>query len=87
MLRTLFTPRLGLLSQARLTTTLQPARLYSNGEGDLTEEEEVETYEYETVNGKRLRKNNHGQFIVTMFEGDGIGPEISRSVRKIFKAA
>ena len=32
------------------------------------------------INGKRFRKKANGNFIVTLFKGDGIGPEISKSV-------
>ncbi|KAI7892031.1 isocitrate dehydrogenase, NAD-dependent [Mucor mucedo] len=32
-------------------------------------------------------KNDNGNYLVTLIPGDGIGPEISRSVKKIFAAA
>lgn len=34
-----------------------------------------------------FKKNKDGKFLVTLFKGDGIGPEISDSVIKIFNAA
>lgn len=34
-----------------------------------------------------FRKSKDGKFYVTLFKGDGIGPEISDSVIKIFNAA
>lgn len=36
---------------------------------------------------KDFQKNEDGNYIVTLFEGDGIGPEIADAVVKIFKAA
>ena len=36
---------------------------------------------------KDFQKNSDGNFIVTLFKGDGIGPEISDSVIRIFDAA
>ena len=65
----------------------QSARYFVNDEADLTEEEDEQVYEHVMINGKRFRKNAEDKFIVTMFEGDGIGPEIAKSVRRIFKAA
>jgi len=32
-------------------------------------------------------KGNDGKFLVTLIEGDGIGPEISQSVKDIYSAA
>ena len=34
-----------------------------------------------------FKKNKDGKFLVTLFKGDGIGPEISDAVVKIFNAA
>ncbi len=51
------------------------------------EEFEAEHFDYVTVNGKRFKKNSQGNYVVTLFEGDGIGPEIARSVKRIFRAA
>ena len=36
---------------------------------------------------KQFQKNDDGNYIVTLFQGDGIGPEISQAVMKIFEAA
>ncbi len=36
---------------------------------------------------KDFRKSNNGNYYVTLFKGDGIGPEISDSVVKVFAAA
>jgi len=36
---------------------------------------------------KNFRKNESGNYIVTLFKGDGIGPEISDSVLRVFQAA
>ena len=34
-----------------------------------------------------FKKNKDGKFVVTLFKGDGIGPEISDAVVKIFNSA
>lgn len=39
------------------------------------------------VLNKDFIKNEEGKYIVTLLKGDGIGPEISASVRRIFEAA
>ncbi|KAK5175881.1 NAD-dependent isocitrate dehydrogenase [Saxophila tyrrhenica] len=60
----------------RLTETLQTAiRLYSA----TPEKEKVATF--------KGTKHSDGKYLVTLIEGDGIGPEISQSVKDIFSAA
>lgn len=56
-------------------------------ESHMESEEEADSFTYVEANGKRFRKNSAGNYIVTLFEGDGIGPEIARSVKRIFEAA
>lgn len=36
---------------------------------------------------KNFRKNSKGNYLVTLFKGDGIGPEIADSVVRVFQAA
>jgi isocitrate dehydrogenase (NAD+) len=47
----------------------------------------IQTKEQDKVAKFNGRKGNDGKYTVTLIEGDGIGPEISQSVKDIYSAA
>lgn len=62
----------------------RPARLYYNAVRNASSFDEIPT---KVVLNKDFVQDDNGNYIVTLLKGDGIGPEISNSVMRIFEAA
>ena len=71
-----------MLSRAYLK--FKPNRLHYNAMRNVTSFDEVPN---KVVLNKDFVKDEDGNYIVTLLKGDGIGPEISQSVMRIFEAA